>query len=136
MIIGAALGAIGSVFNTGLSIYREKQQLQADKEKRSDEFEMAKLNAQRDTDVANASDDKDVRVASYVQDAAMGQGSQWVINLLRLVRPALTFYALALITLFWFTILDDESKKLIVASVLDLAAMAIAWWFGERGIKK
>lgn len=136
MIIGAALGAIGSIFNTGLSIYRDKQQFQADKEKRSDEFEMAKLNAQRDTDVANASDDKDVRVASYAQDSAIGQGSQWVVNLLRLVRPALTFYALALITLFWFTILDEESKKLIVASVLDLAAMAIAWWFGERGIKK
>ncbi len=136
MIIGALLGGIGSVLNTGMSIFRERQQIKADEKKRSDDFEMAKLNAERDTDVATTNADKDIRVASYEQDTAIGLGSQWVINGLRLVRPALTFYALGLVTLFWFTVLDDESKKLIVSSTLDLAAMATTWWFGERGFKK
>jgi len=120
MLIGAAVGAVGSFINTGLSIWRESNQAKQDDKKRSDEYEMAKLNVSRDT-----------QVASYKHDTDGGQASQWVINLLRLVRPSITFYALALVTLFWFTA-NDIDRSIIITAVLDLASMAVAWWFGDR----
>lgn len=124
MLLGAAIGATGSLINTGLSIWRDTQQAKIDEKKRSDELEMAKLNASRDT-----------QNASYKHDTEGGQSSLWVINLLRLVRPAITFYALALITLFWFSanIID---KGIIITSVLDVASMSVAWWFGDRSIAR
>jgi len=120
MLIGAAVGAVGSFINTGLSIWRESNQAKQDEKKRSDEYEMAKLNVSRDT-----------QVASYKHDTDGGQASQLVINLLRLVRPSITFYALALVTLFWFTA-NDIDRSIIITAVLDLASMAVAWWFGDR----
>ncbi len=124
MLIGAAVGVIGSFVNTGLSIWREKNQFQADEKKRSDELEMAKLNASRDT-----------QVASYKHDTDGGQASIWVVDLLRLVRPAITFYALLLITLFWFSPgISITDQGIIVASVLDVASMSVAWWFGDRAV--
>ena len=126
MLIGAAVGAIGSFVNTGLSIWREKNQYQAEEKKRSDELEMAKLNVARDT-----------QVASYKHDTDGGLASQWVINFLRLVRPAITFYALALITAFWFMPeLGEEFKGIIITGILDIASMAVAWWFGSRAVGK
>lgn len=122
MLVGAIVGAAGSFINTGLSIWREGQQAKIDEKKRSDEFEMAKLNAARDT-----------QVASYKHDTDGGQASLWVVDLLRLVRPVITFYALALITVFWFSA-NVVDKGLIVASILDVASMSVAWWFGDRTI--
>lgn len=124
MILGAAVGAVASIFNQGISIYRDNQQAKIDERRRSDELEAAKLNASRDT-----------QVASYKHDTDGGQASVWVVDLLRLVRPAITFYALGLITIFYFHA-NDIDKGLIVASVLDVASMSVAWWFGSRDLKK
>lgn len=120
MLMGAAIGAAGSFINTGLSIWREKQQAEIEAKKRSDELEIAKLNASKDT-----------QIASYKHDTEGGQASLWVVNLLRLVRPAITFYSLALITLFWFSA-DIVNRGVIIESVLDVASMSVAWWFGDR----
>lgn len=120
MLIGAILGGLGSVINTGLSIYQQKQQNEADEKRRSDEFEMAKINATRDT-----------QIASYTNESNSGQASQWIIDVLRLVRPTITLYSLILVTLFWF-VANDVDKALIITSVLDIASMAVAWWFGDR----
>ncbi len=122
MLIGAVVGAAGSFINTGLTIWRENQQARINEKKRSDELEMAKLNASKDT-----------QIASYKHDTDGGQASLWVINLLRLVRPAITLYAFILITIFWFAA-NITDKGLIIAGILDVASMAVAWWFGDRSI--
>lgn len=124
MILGAAVGAVASIFNQGVSIYRDRQQAKIDERRRSDELEMAKLNAQSNT-----------QIASYKHDTDGGQASLWIIDVLRLVRPAITFYALALITIFYFYA-SDIDRGLIIASVLDVASMSVAWWFGSRDLKK
>lgn len=123
MIAGAIIGAVGSIVNKGISIYEMRQQAAIEEKKRSDELELARINASRDT-----------QVASYQHDTSMGEGSQWVINTLRMVRPSITGYALILVTIFWFSA-SVEDKTLIVSSVLDLASMATAWWFGDRSLK-
>lgn len=124
MILGAAVGAVASIFNQGISIYRDNQQAKIDERRRSDELEAARLNVSRDT-----------QVASYKHDTDGGQASLWVIDVLRLVRPAITFYALALISIFYFHA-NDIDKGLIIAAILDVASMSVAWWFGSRDLKK
>ncbi len=122
MLLGALIGGAGSFINTGLSIWRDSIQAKADEKKRSDEFEMAKLNASRDT-----------QVASYKHDTDGGQASIWVVDLLRLVRPAITFYSLILVTIFWFSPgISPADQGILIASVLDVASMSVAWWFGDR----
>lgn len=124
MLIGAALGAAGSIINKGISLFENHQQAKIDQQRRSDELEAAKINAARDT-----------QVASYKHDSEIGQGSPWVVDVLRMVRPGITFYALALITIFWF-FANEQDKGLIIASTLDLASMAVAWWFGDRSLRR
>ena len=61
-----------------------------------------------------------------------------MINVLRLVRPALTLALIAMTAAFWFsrdldTTIDGESLRgRIVASTLYLATAAVTWWFGDR----
>lgn len=124
MLLGALIGGAGSFINTGLSIWKDNLQAKIDEKKRSDDFEMAKLNTSRDT-----------QVASYKHDTDGGQASLWVVDVLRLVRPIITFYSLALVTVFWF--MPDPSqefKGIIVSSILDIASMSVAWWFGDRAV--
>ena len=124
MILGAAIGAVASIFNQGVSIYRDNQQAKIDERRRSDELEMAKLTASSNT-----------QIASYKHDTDGGQASLWVVDLLRLVRPAITFYALALISIFYFYA-SEIDRGLIIASVLDVASMSVAWWFGSRDLRR
>lgn len=69
--------------------------------------------------------------ASIKADAAIGTASQWVINILRLVRPALTLILWFITSLiFWFT--QDGA---IVEAAVFAATAATLWWFGDRAPK-
>ena len=121
MILGAVVGALGSLVNQGVQIYRDKQQAIIDKERRSDEYAMAQVNA-----------GKDGLVSSYMHDGKIGEGaSQWVINVRAMVRPALTFYSLSIVTIFFFYT-DDVQKGFIIASAIEFSSMAGTWWFADR----
>jgi hypothetical protein len=121
MITGAVFGVIGSAINRGLSIFETRQQAKIDEKKRSDEFEMAKLGA-----------NKDSLVASYTHDTSLNENvSQWVSNVRALVRPAITGYGLLLITIFYFYATDND-KAVLIASTADLTTMAVTWWFSDR----
>lgn len=69
--------------------------------------------------------------ASIKADAAIGEASKRVINVLRLVRPALTLL-LWLITGWIFAKTQDGS---IVEAAVFAATAATLWWFGERASK-
>ena len=126
MLLGALIGGAGSFINTGLSIWRDSLQAKADEKRRSDEYEMAKLNTSRDT-----------QVASYKHDTDGGQASILIVNILRMVRPLITFYALGLIAFFWFSPeVSPTDQGIIVSRILDVASMSVAWWFGSRDLAK
>lgn len=135
MILGATLGTLGSIVNTGLGIYREKVQIAAEEKRRSDEYEIAKLNASKEKQITAINADAQSLAASYKHDTETGEASPWVINIIRLVRPSITFYALGLITVFWF-FATDVDKAIIITATLDICSMAVAWWFGDRGISR
>lgn len=121
MIIGAAIGAIGSIINQGIQIYRDRQQATIDEKKRSDEYAMAQINA-----------GKDAIVASFTHDAAIGEGvSQWVANVRALIRPLLTLYPLTIVSIFYYSA-TQEDKAIIIASTVEFTTMAGTWWFADR----
>ena len=66
--------------------------------------------------------------ASFAADAALGKGSQWVINTLRLVRPVITLLLWIITAAMFFVTQDDEIAKAAVFA----ATAATLWWFGDR----
>lgn len=69
--------------------------------------------------------------ASIQADAGIGQAAQWVINILRLVRPVLTLL-LWLITAWIFARTQNGA---IVEAAVFAATAATLWWFGDRAPK-
>lgn len=69
--------------------------------------------------------------ASIAAEAGSGKASLWVINLLRLVRPSLTFM-LWIITAGIFLQTQDQA---IAESAVFAATAATLWWFGDRAPK-
>lgn len=123
MITGAIIGALGSVGNRILGIWESERQAKRDQRRRSDEYELAKLNGIKDT-----------MVASFQHDSALQEGiSQWVADIRALVRPALTFLALGIVTVIYFAEdTDSGGRAAILASVVEFSAMAGTWWFADR----
>lgn len=119
--IGALFGILGSGINRGLSMVEAKQQAKYDKDKRTDDYEKAKLNA-----------GKESIVASYDHDKSLGQNvSQWVANIRALVRPAITAYAFVFSTIIFFAV-DVETKKILALAIFELLSTVVTWWFADR----
>lgn len=68
-------------------------------------------------------------------DSAITNTSLWVANLRATLRPFVTYYALAVATLFFFTG-DATMKADIVSSFLLLLEAVISFWFTGRAIGK
>lgn len=124
MLTGAIIGGIGSVLTKGVSIFENYQKAKIDEKRRSDEIEIAKINA-----------GKERQSASFQHDSSIEVSIPWVNAIRALVRPAITGYALLLITMFYF-FANVEDKSLIIASALELASMSVSWWFGSRSLNK
>lgn len=137
-ILGSLLGRVAGFFEKAQTqkFRREEwghERALIDLQMRGREAEWENERAIAEVDAASR-----MREASYAHDTSTGQGSQWVINVLRLVRPALTLALIAMTAAFWFsrdldTTIDGESLRgRIVASTLYLATAAVTWWFGDR----
>jgi hypothetical protein len=74
-------------------------------------------------------------MASYGHDNSMGARSLWVVDILSLVRPILTFGLVLLVAVLYFYA-DAGGKASIEASVIFLCASAVTWWFGDRTLRK
>jgi hypothetical protein len=70
--------------------------------------------------------------ASLLAEASLGEASKWVINLLRLVRPVLTFL-LWMITGLIFLQTQDGS---VIEAAVFAATAATLWWFGDRAPRR
>lgn len=71
---------------------------------------------------------------SYVHDQSSGQGSQWVVNTLRMIRPAITIGLIALTTCIYFSLTEKDAtlKQQIIDTVLFTTGTVTLWWFGSR----
>ncbi len=137
-LIGTIVGGIFDWLNAG----REAKERQAD---RAHELALQRLQMERgdretenELQIIQAQTDQAQLTASYRHDMAAGQGSQWVINVLRLVRPTLTFGLIVTTAWMWATMEVDTTidgqglKAYIVHSTVYTASAAVLWWFGDR----
>lgn len=135
----AAAGGLFGIFGTALGRiagYFERKQTFAQETKRWDhelklhELQMQARKQETEMELAIAAQEGSWQglSASLAAEAATGPASQWVINLLRLVRPVLTIL-LWLITAWIFAKTQNGS---IANSAVFAATAATLWWFGDR----
>jgi hypothetical protein len=138
VLTGGLTGVVGSVLGKAfgfLDYWVEEKKADKDHARTLEMLELqSKLGAEeseRELAIAEATAASSMRLASYGHDAGIGVSSTWVVDLLRLVRPLLTFVLIVLVGMLYFSA-DAGGKATIEASVLFMASSATLWWFGDR----
>ena len=139
---GGVLGMIGSMLGKGFGLIDKIQESKARQQAWEHERAMLELTQKYQRELADQAQqsaqktaDAKLRIASYSQDSAMGQGSVWVINLLRLVRPVLTLGLVGLTAMIWYDTSNHELLTIhqdIASTIVFCTTAALSWWFGDR----
>lgn len=130
-IVGTALGRVAGYFEKQLNFKQE--QARWGHEYKLHELQMQARQQETELELALAAQAGSWKglEASIKAEAAIGRASQWVINLLRLVRPVLTLL-LWVITAWIFHVTRNGA---IVEAAVFAASAATLWWFGDRAAK-
>lgn len=156
----AGSGVFGGIFGFGAMVVKRKLAMQEAKAKferdiklrefdrvdaqaaRSHEIKLHELNqmaADRETEREMAIVDMQgrdaARVASQADQRALSvnpSGSQWTIDVLRMVRPVLTALHVLMLAGIFYAVKNNELQTHIVHQIVFLAGMTVTWWFGER----
>jgi hypothetical protein len=139
-LTGGATGIFGSVLGKAFGFvdsWMEEKKAAKDHSRTLDmlrlQAEIGEKEGERELAITQAQAASDIRVASYQHDSALDLSSRWVADLLRLVRPILTFTLILLMGMIYFR--DPVGKDVIEASIVWAASSAILWWFGDRAMR-
>lgn len=137
-LIGVLTGGLGSWISRGLGIWEKKQDYAHELKLQEMQMKARREETENELAIVQEQTFSDMREASYAHDTGGGQASQWVINTLRMVRPALTLLLILLVWTIWLTVgQEDATTKLqIIDGVLYMAGAALGWWFGARDHEK
>lgn len=135
---GGLFGIVGTALGRFASYFERKQAFLQEQRRWAHEYKLHELNMQaraQETEMelalaAQAGSWAGLE-ASIQADAAIGQASLWVINILRLVRPVLTL----LLWLITGWIFSRTQNGAIVEAAVFAATAATLWWFGDRAPK-
>lgn len=130
-IIGTALGRVAGYFERGQTFAQEQMRWQHELALHEMNMKSRAQESEIELAITAQAGSWAGLEASLKADAAIGAGSQWVINMLRLVRPCLTLM-LWLITAGIFIVTQDSE---IVQAAVFAATAATLWWFGDRAPK-
>lgn len=134
LISGGATGLLGTLIGRIVSFYETKQKFQQELKLLELQAKIGAEEGERELAIAQAKAASDLRVSSYAHDSETGQGSQWVTNTLRLIRPALTLMLVMAVIMLWFTAeqFEVDIRTQVVVAIIYLATSAVTWWFGDR----
>lgn len=139
---GGLTGVVGSIIGKAFSFLDAWQKEKAADSEHGRTLELLELQnkigaeeSEREMEIAQAKIDADSRVASYSHDSMAGTSSIWVSDLLRMVRPVLTFSLIILVGILYFKAVP-EGRATIEASVIYLCSSSCLWWFGDRANRK
>lgn len=137
IIGGGATGLLGTMFDRVFGYYEKIEERKFILQKHElDSIERAK-DRESQANISEINNSAKLVETSYAHDTNFGTGSQWVINLLRLVRPTITLILWFLVALIWISVGEDyDFKGQIISTVLYCATAATLWWFGTRDNKK
>ena len=135
---GGLFGIVGTVLGRFAGYFERKQEHVQERARWGHEYKLHELNMaarHQETELELALSAQQGSwaglEASIKAEAALGKASQWVINILRLVRPAITF-VLWCITAAIFLITQESA---ITEAAVFAATAATLWWFGDRAPK-
>ena len=144
---GGALGLLGNIANGVLSFFNTRQKHRHLIERLRIEHEGLKLQANVDAarlagELA-AVREKGAATAftrSIAAEQALGQSYRWVEAVRGLTRPGLTWFfvgtALLIILLPPLTAQATELQQYAALTIVNMAYMVTAWWFGQRQLDK
>jgi len=134
LLSGGATGIIGTLIGRILGFYETKQKYDQELKLLELQAKIGAEESERELAIAQAKAASDLRMASYQHDTGTGQGSQWVTDTLRLIRPVLTAMLVLAVILLWFTSKDSDGdiRTQVVVAIIYLATSAVTWWFGDR----
>ena len=142
VLTGGATGLIGSLLSKGIGLFeatqkRKDRALEYEQELKLLDRQAALRKAETESElaIADAETTASLREASYRHDSSLGNPHRWVVDVLRLVRPALTLFLLVTVFVIYTTTNDLEIMAGIVDSVLFMASSAVTWWFGDRSLQ-
>lgn len=148
---GGATGLLGTLFSRVFDVWDRAQERKFIIEKYRLDAELRAKETESEERMAESQSAAEMISASYLHDSSAGTGSPWVVNILRLVRPALTLMLWVLVAFIWVSIMKDIEqakdlpwlaeksqvlKEQIVGSVVYCATAATLWWFGTRDMRK
>lgn len=130
-IIGTALGRVAAYFERKQTFEQEQKRWGHELQLHELQMRAKKQETEMELAIATQKGSWEGLKASIDADANIGIAAQWVINILRLVRPTLTLL-LWLITAWIFTRTQDRD---IANAAVFAATAATLWWFGDRAPK-
>lgn len=143
VLTGGATGLVGSLLSKGIGLFEATQK----RKDRALEYEqelklldrqavLRKAESESELAIADAETTGSLREASYRHDSSLGNPHRWVVDVLRLVRPALTLLLLVLVGIIYASTNDLALVAGITDSVLFVFSSAMTWWFGDRSLNK
>ena len=135
---GGIFGIVGTALGRVAGYFERKQQNTQERARWGHEYKLHELNMaarHQETELELALTAQQGSwaglEASIEAEAALGKASQWVVNILRLVRPLITL-SLWCITVIIFLKTEDDA---IIEAAVFAATAATLWWFGDRAPK-
>lgn len=130
-IIGTALGRVAGFFERRQSHAQERERWSHELALHEMQIKARAAETEMELAIAAQAGSWKGLEASLKAESAIGKGSQWVVNTLRLVRPLLTLL-LWLITAYIFAVTQETA---ITEAAVFAAVAATLWWFGDRAPK-
>ena len=141
---GGATGIIGSAIGTVGRFLEKKQELKQMKLEFDQELQLQELQITARKDeleseqaIVQVQADSDIKTASYAHDASYGIATPIIASILRFVRPVLTFGLLGFSGYIFFSVQEDPTVvRELSNQIMFLTTTAVAWWFGDRSLRK
>ena len=144
VLTGGATGIIGSAIGTVGRFFEKKQELKQIKLEFDQELSLQQLQITARKDeleseqaIVQSQADASIKTASYSHDASYGLSTPIIASILRFVRPVLTFGLLGFSGYIFFSVQDDPGVvRELSNQIMFLTTTAVAWWFGDRSLRK
>ena len=144
VLSGGATGIIGSAIGTVGRFLEKKQELKQMKLEFDQEIQLQQLQMtarqeelESEQAIAQVQADSEMRSASYAHDASYGPATPVISSILRFVRPILTFGLLGFSGYIFYSIQDNyDIVRELSNQLMFLTTTAVAWWFGDRSLRK
>ena len=144
VLTGGATGIVGSLIGTAGRFLEKRQQLKQiklefDQELSLQQLQMSARKHELESEhaIVQVKADSDIKTASYAHDASYGAASPVIASILRFVRPVLTFGLLGFTGYIFFSVSENpEISREISNQIMFLTTTAVAWWFGDRSLRK